>query len=219
MAITARLDTNAMRGGKPRNQRHAIRLETSGATPSGDAAAVTIHNVSATGVLLETAVDLQVGDPLSLELPEGGSHAMRVVWTSGALHGCAFEDALPKAVLSATLLRAATGGLQTARSSSTETFTARLKRLRLAAGLSLADVAAALGVSKPTVWAWEQGRSRPGSERIAGLANVLNTDPADLLAGRNEGALRDTLARCRAEVAHAYDVAPESVTIAIELKD
>ena len=35
------------------------------------------------------------------------------------------------------------------------------KRIREAAGLSMADVAEAIGVAEPTIWRWEQGKARP----------------------------------------------------------
>ena len=46
----------------------------------------------------------------------------------------------------------------------------RLNHLRRERGMTLAQVASALGVSKPTVWAWEKGKARPLPERIAAIA-------------------------------------------------
>ena len=57
-----------------------------------------------------------------------------------------------------------------------EALAARLGRLRREAGLTLADVAAALGVSKPTVWAWEKGKARPLPERLGAIAAALGVE-------------------------------------------
>jgi len=40
-------------------------------------------------------------------------------------------------------------------------FSALLRLWRYEAGLTLKDVAGAVGVSKPTVWSWEKGKARP----------------------------------------------------------
>jgi transcriptional regulator with XRE-family HTH domain len=37
------------------------------------------------------------------------------------------------------------------------------KRIRIAAGLSMAEVAEAVGVAEPTIWRWEEGKARPRS--------------------------------------------------------
>lgn len=55
-----------------------------------------------------------------------------------------------------------------------------LKRLRRRRGLTLAHVADVLGVSKPSVWAWENGKCRPRPERIAKIAALLGVLPEDL---------------------------------------
>jgi DNA-binding XRE family transcriptional regulator len=49
--------------------------------------------------------------------------------------------------------------------------TARM--IRESAGLSLADVAAAIGVSRQSVWAWEHGAKRPGPAAAIAYADLM----------------------------------------------
>ena len=49
----------------------------------------------------------------------------------------------------------------------------RLKELREHAKISLAEVAAAIGVTKATVWQYERGRRRISALQLQGLARAL----------------------------------------------
>jgi len=66
---------------------------------------VTIHDVSATGLLIETATELAVLDDLEIELPEAGFTPALVVWSSGRFYGCQFKERISQAAISAALLR------------------------------------------------------------------------------------------------------------------
>lgn len=48
-----------------------------------------------------------------------------------------------------------------------------MRSLRLARGLSHADIATALGVSRPAVSQWEAGTTQPSDEHLARLWEVL----------------------------------------------
>jgi hypothetical protein len=63
-----------------------------------------IIDISETGLLLETAVPLAVGDLLQLELPEASAATAKVVWRLQLRAGCEFVGRIPKAALSAALL-------------------------------------------------------------------------------------------------------------------
>ena len=81
--------------------------------------------------------------------------------------------------------------------------------------MSLGDIAARLGVSKPTVWAWEHGKSRPVERRLSALAEALGVTPAGLepaVTGPPE-----EIERSRLRIAQAYGVEPMRVRIMIEL--
>lgn len=213
--------------------RRALRLDTSGSLAgtglqTGDAN-VTIHNISSAGLLIETGLDLAEGDELSIELPEAGAVTASVVWRSERLFGCAFDEALNPAALAAAQLQGFAPGVPTqppapqtppppnARGPA-EALGTRLNRLRREAGLTLADVATMLGVSKPTVWAWEKGKARPLPERLNAIAAALGVDPALLAPGpgvpREINAVIDD---CRQRIAEACGTDPQAVRIMIEI--
>ena len=91
--------------GRPRETRRQLQLEAEGALPSGDAARVLIHNVSASGLLIETTVTLHEGERIEIALPGAGPAPAAVIWSSGALYGCRFKTPLSPGVLSALQLR------------------------------------------------------------------------------------------------------------------
>ena len=72
---------------------------------AGSGTEVVIHDLSSDGMLVETAVSLKKGARLQVELPEAGATIARVVWNSGDYFGCQFDKPIPKAALSAALLR------------------------------------------------------------------------------------------------------------------
>lgn len=237
MAIKAHLDQQPVvspEGNQRGAPRRALLLETSGfladAGPDGLEANVTIHNISAAGLLLETALVLAEGEQLALDLPEAGAVVATVVWRSETLYGCAFAAPLSAAALAAAQLQGFTPGVPTrplesplaggplqGGAAAGEGLGSRLNRLRREAGLTLADVASALGVSKPTVWAWEKGKARPLPERLDAIAAALGVDPEVLAAAPPAHEIEGVIADCRARIAAACGTAPEAVRIMIEL--
>ena len=101
MVIQARLQQikPARRRASPRRK---ISLESS-LQATGDP--VTIHDFSSTGMLIETASKLPLLGGIEIDLPEAGNTRAVVVWNSGRYYGCEFKVSLPKAVVSAALLR------------------------------------------------------------------------------------------------------------------
>lgn len=217
MPLPAHLEQAIAMAGQRREPRRTLRLEALGARSSGDAADVLVHNVSATGLLLETQADLVAGEQIEIYLPHSGPATARVIWHSGDLFGCRFDDPVSTATLSAAQLRSAVVDEPEEPVTNGESFASRLQRLRKASKLSMADVAARLGVSKPTVWAWEQGRAKPVDDRIEALAEALGVGPEELVAGRDARAIDHVLARVRDDVARAYGVRADQVHIQIEL--
>ena len=221
MAITAHLENSAKTGGQRREPRRQLRLEAQGALATGDSTDVVVHDVSVTGLLLESTVSLSQGDTIEIDLPFAGPTGSKVVWSSGNLYGCQFEEPISAAALSAAQLQSAVGHEVeiSARPPSTtdESLGVRLQRLRKGRGLTQSQIAAALGVSKPTVWAWEQGRARPVDDRIEALAQVLGVSAAELLSGVNASALQAVLAKAREQVASEMGTSPDNVRIMIEL--
>jgi transcriptional regulator with XRE-family HTH domain len=191
--------------------RRTLQLDATG-TFAGGTDAVTVHNISATGLLIETETSMAQGEAFVVELPEAGAQLAEVVWADAPMFGCRFAEPLGAAALSAAQLRSVPGG---APATTDDDFGARLHRLRRERGLSLGDIAARLGVSKPTVWAWEHGKSRPVERRLASLADVLGVTPGGLEpapAGPNA-----ELEQSRRKIAAAYGIEPSRVRIMIEL--
>lgn len=221
MALTAHLDETGEVPGRPRQPRRTLRLETAGELASGERTTVLIHNVSASGLLMQTAAALREGEEIDLDLPHAGESRARVVWSNGTLYGCQFDTPLSTAALSAAQLRGAIGEQLDIAAATTgsdnESFAARLHRMRDEAGLTMAALAEKLGVSKPTIWAWEQGKARPVGHRIAAIAEVFGVAPGELLAGRDDEGIRDLIQRSREQIAQAVGTVPERIRISIEL--
>ncbi len=239
MAIKAHLDLQSPGDGSSDVQRaaarRALRLETSGfiagSGPEGAEANVTIHNISAAGLLIETGLELAEGEPLAVELPEAGLVTAAVVWRSERLYGCAFDAPIGPAALAAAQLQGFAPGMPDRPAASAPTLSPsaaargtgeamghRLNRLRREAGLTLADVAATLGVSKPTVWAWEKGKARPLPERLTAIAAALGVDPHTLAPAPSPAREIDmVIAECRQRIAEACGTSSDAVRIMIEL--
>ena len=230
MAIKAHLDQHPTpaEGQQRSAPRRALWLETSGFFAGTGEANVTIHNISADGLLLETGLVLAEGEQLALDLPEAGAVIATVMWRSERLYGCAFARPLGPAALAAAQLQGFAPGVPGAGERpvaagappalvSGEGLGTRLNRLRREAGLTLADVAAALGVSKPTVWAWEKGKARPLPERLDAIAAALGVAPDLLVSTTSPREIDGVIAECRARIAEACGTAPEAVKIMIEL--
>jgi transcriptional regulator with XRE-family HTH domain len=221
MVIKAHLQSPQSHRASP---RRALMLATSGRLADGAEDNVTVHNISAAGLLLETALELDIGDELAIDLPEAGAVDAVIVWRSQHLYGCAFEQAIGSAALAAAQLRAEArssslgGGIASGGEVLGAAFGSKLNRLRRERGLTLADVADTLGVSKPTVWAWEKGKARPLPERLGPIAEALGVSPDDLVeasaANAETGAL---IEECRSRIANAFNTAPSTVRIMIDL--
>ncbi|WP_395393817.1 helix-turn-helix domain-containing protein [Novosphingobium sp. BL-8A] len=227
-----------------RAPRRKLMLETQGSSAAGTEMPVLVHNFSETGLLLESTATLSIDETIELDLPEAGATPARVIWASGNLYGCAFDRVLPRSALSAAQLRSAVqpgievGGHSPANGSAPgssygfgqaagtgnapaaiggESLGERLHRLRKERGLTQGELAARLGVSKPTVWAWEQGRARPIEDRLEAIARELGVATSELRPGRTVAGLPELIARCREQIAAAVETTPDKIKIMIEL--
>jgi transcriptional regulator with XRE-family HTH domain len=200
--------------------RRTLRLEALGATATGDSASVTVHNISQTGLLLETTAKLAAGEAIELDLPEAGIVEARVAWLDEGFAGCEFTSPIGAAALGAAQLR---GAPKHDSAPSHESFAGRFARLRRASGLTLAAIADRLGVSKPTVWAWEQGKARPVEGRLDALAETLGVARTELTPDRDLPRFDDSadalpiVTRSRIAIAAALGIRPERVKISVEL--
>jgi hypothetical protein len=104
LPLHAAIRTDATPTDGRRTVRRTLRLEVQ-AFAAGNATEALIHNLSETGLLIETSAALKVGETLQVELPESGSIDARIVWTRGSFFGCEFGFRVAKATVSAALLR------------------------------------------------------------------------------------------------------------------
>jgi transcriptional regulator with XRE-family HTH domain len=221
MVITAYFDDTPRPTGTPREPRRKLLFEAKAARGSGSDADVRVHNISATGLLFECQIALKIGERIEIDLPHAGAIGAKIIWTSGNLFGCEFDAPISAATLSAAQLRGAVGGdvdiPPRQRSQADESFGVRLHRLRTERGLTLSQIAIQLGVSKPTVWAWEQGKARPLDNRIEALAQTLGVSSSELLPGRDTPAVRELITKAREQIAAAFGLSPDKVRITIDL--
>jgi transcriptional regulator with XRE-family HTH domain len=210
VTINARFESDDRRTGA----RRTLHLGVDGVFDQGRTGAATVRDLSLTGLLLETSETLVIGDRFALDLPEAGALDVEVVWSGAPLFGCRFDTPLSSAALSAAQLRAEPSSVDIP-SRAEEDFGERIRRLRKERGLSLADIADRLGVSKPTVWAWEHGKSRPVESRLTGLADALGVTPGGLEPGA--ATPPELIERARRRIADAYGVQVAQVRIMIEL--
>lgn len=228
MVIPAFLESTPKLSGQSRARRRKLSLEVRGAHASGADMPVTIHNISETGLLIECSVTLSIDDRIDIDLPYSGTVVATLVWASGQMFGCQFDAPISTATLSAALLQSAIVGdplpapgrnepEHAEKASQAETnFAANLKRLRIAKGLSQADVAEQLGVSGPSISGWEKGRARPKEDRLADLAQLLGVPVSQLLVDPQPQMMRNVIDASREQVARATGVSLDKVRIIVE---
>lgn len=105
MAIRAHFEELGSGEERRSRARRALRLDATGDFRDVGPATVLIHDLSLTGVLIETATKLDEGDAFTLELPEAGAIETTAVWSSGRFYGCRFRSPISPAALSSALLQ------------------------------------------------------------------------------------------------------------------
>jgi transcriptional regulator with XRE-family HTH domain len=97
-------------------------------------------------------------------------------------------------------------------------FSEKIRKYRLARQLSINDLARALGVSKPTVWAWEHARATPRPERFVALAQILQVPVEALESTRSmSDAQAEVVRECKEKIARAFALDSAAVRIRIDL--
>ncbi|AOL93652.1 helix-turn-helix domain-containing protein [Porphyrobacter sp. LM 6] len=184
---------------------------------------VAIRDISAGGVLLEASAAPDLRDGFVLRMPGVGEFACNVVWRSGALFGCSFDQELTPGIMAAAQLRGAplnqAEQLLPAASlgPAGDTLGLILRNLRRHAGMTLDEVASALNVSKPTIWAWEKGKARPLPARLSAIATLFDVDVQTLMKTSEPTSSAELIDHCRTRIADAFGAAPTAVRIIIEV--
>lgn len=209
-----------------RAKRRTLMLEVRGAHAAATDIPVTVHNISETGLLIECAASLAINDRIDIDLPHVGLVSATLVWVSGQMFGCQFDTKLSPAALSAAQLRSAIEPKFPADSvdesalvpagANASNFAANLKRLRMAKGLSQANIAEHLGVSGPSISGWEKGRARPKEDRLSDLAALLGVPVSQLLVDPQPDMIQDVINASRNQIARATGVVADRVRIIVE---
>ena len=110
--LSAEILTEQVIGDQRSAVRRSLRLGVS-ASSSGNVAMALILNISERGLLVETLVELAVGETLQVDIPEANASTARVVWTEGFLAGCEFVDPVSTGAVSAVQLRSSIAAADT----------------------------------------------------------------------------------------------------------
>ena len=235
MSIHAAIVQEEASAGGRGNERVRVLLETSGMTQTADRIRVLIHNLSISGLLLETQFDLALGQQFVIILPETRDMVAKVVWRSGTLFGCSFDQPLSAPELRAVQLRYP---LPTNIGSHSDSQTSqahpllpdRLRQIREKSGLSRAQLADIAGLSKPSIWAWETGKTIPREASLMAIANALgvskekfadgetshlnHADPEFSEYGEND--LQNTIEKSKRILSKVSGVSTSNIKISIE---
>lgn len=166
--------------------RWRLRLEVPGSFDN-QSERVVIHDISTDGMLVETRSRLEIGQAIAISLPEAEGVTARVVWQNEPLFGCRFDQPLPQAALSAARLLNPIGintpRVEQPKVNGREMLPDRLRRLRRERGLSRAALSERTGFSKPSIWAWESGRTTPRHSNLLTLADAFGLTEQQLILG------------------------------------
>lgn len=105
MPLLARISVPARTADRRRAVRRTLRLDAPLDRNESAGQTVVVRNLSRTGLMIETATNLAVGESFILHLPEIGPTPARVRWRDAAACGCEFISPVSAAALSAALLK------------------------------------------------------------------------------------------------------------------
>lgn len=105
MSLLAQFEGLTESGERRRADRRPLTLAITATVPQSPDLAATIHDLSETGFLLETQAQLTPDQPFELFLPLAGAVEATVVWRTEHFYGCQFRERVPRAAVSAALLK------------------------------------------------------------------------------------------------------------------
>lgn len=215
MAFAGVLDFPASTGGQLR-----LALYLAPARKGGREVPVLLHNLSRSGMLVESSHAMNLGDQIEIAFSEMESTSGEITWVGTRLFGCQFSSAVDVNILERTVsLNLGEERLENSLSHPLDTFGAKLQRLRMAKGLLQAEIAKMLGVSTVSVSHWESDRSQPRQHRMAELAKILGVSSQQLAtnAVALPESLPEALASSKMQVAVVLGVNPANIRINVDL--
>lgn len=211
----------------PHGERVRLWLNEQLRTEGRSGALVKVHLATPSGLIVEADYPATTHDHLEVAFSAEALVAARVLWTSGKLFGCEFENAIPATLASASLpdeelppenFRRRSTDTALANSAG-ETLGTRMRNLRSQRGMTQDDVAVSLSVSVASVSHWEADRSFPKRGRLADLAKLFAVPAADLASfyvdTKIVGELGQ-LAAVRMEIATILGVEAAQIRIMVE---
>ncbi|HCI61270.1 MAG TPA: hypothetical protein DFK09_01970, partial [Erythrobacter sp.] len=168
----------------------------------------------------------ELGETLQIEFYENPElrYKAKIIWGGDALYGCQFFQPIPETIVEEARLWTVPRLIGEAiDGASADQLPIAIRAARSSAGLSAAELARRAGVSRPTLWSWETGKSRPTKENLANLKQALQMEMGDG-AGRAEDdepvgkvqpSLNQVVERHRQSMADELGVAPGSIKISI----
>jgi transcriptional regulator with XRE-family HTH domain len=223
MAMKAYLEEDTRPVARSRAPRRQLRLPIAGSRATGAEIETLVHNISTTGLLVESTLPMSIGEAFDVHLPHAGSISAKVVWRSGDLLGCQFESPVSEATLSAAQLRSSgesdlpDAAADTDAEYTAETFGACLRRLRSDKRMTPLQLAKKLGVGQATILAWEKDKSRPKEARLNALAKILGVEPSVLHRPNRIVMLQYIVDKARNAIAAAVGTHPDQVRIHIDV--
>src|SRR3546814_15835383 len=76
-------------------------------------------------------------------------------------------------------------------------------------GITQAELATELGVSEPSISAWETDKARPKVGRVDSLAQLLGVSTRELLGDEDRTKLQDLVADAKVRIAEAAGARPD----------
>ena len=89
-AYLEREDADGEPGNEPRKR---LRLSPHDMNAPGDQAQLIVHEISDSGLLLESTLPLVEGEQLDVVMPHEGARRVTIVWACGRYFGCRFAGA------------------------------------------------------------------------------------------------------------------------------
>ena len=213
----------------PQDERSAARfplaLATTVTKSNGPKAEAVLLDISQNGCLFISDASFAIGQEITVRLgepvePIRGS----VAWQGHGFYGCHFALPLSQACLDALRVKGLPRGMLAGEDYSRVTVGEKLAAARKSIGCSATQLAQELKVSRPTLWAWETGRTEPSHDNLDRVEKWIestekprrSTVRSDRSSQIEVSTLESLVERHRTELANELSIQPERIKISIE---